>query len=80
MGIHRDLPPPDQRSSEGQVYRTVMQALVERGTQGIILGCTEISMRVRAQDASAPLFDTTAIHASAAAELALALKQQHGQR
>ena len=40
-----------------------------------VLGCTEISMLVGAQDASVPLFDTTAIHAGAAA---LALEQQHG--
>ena len=60
-----------------QAYRAVMQALVERGAQGIILGCTEISILVGAQDASVPLFDTTAIHAGAAT--ALALEQQHGQ-
>lgn len=55
-----------------RVYRDVMQRLVERGAQGIILGCTEISMLVGEEDASVPLFDTTAIHAAAAAELALA--------
>ena len=58
-----------------QAYRAVMQGLVERGAQGIILGCTEISMLVGAQDASVPLFDTTAIHAAAAAELALGQEQ-----
>ena len=52
-------------------YQDVMRRLVERGAQGIILGCTEISMLVGAQDASVPLFDTTAIHAAAAVELAL---------
>ena len=55
-----------------KAYLDVMQRLVERGAQGIILGCTEISMLVGEQDASVPLFDTTAIHAAAAAELALA--------
>ena len=52
-------------------YREVMRRLVERGAQGIVLGCTEISLLVAAQDASVPLFDTTAIHAAAAVELAL---------
>jgi aspartate racemase len=52
-------------------YQDVMRRLVERGAQGIILGCTEISMLVGAQDASVPLFDTTAIHAAAAVEVAL---------
>ena len=58
-----------------QACHAVMQALVERGAIGTVLGCTEISMLVGAQDASVPLFDTTAIHAGAAA---LALEQQHG--
>lgn len=52
-------------------YRDVMRRLVERGAQGIILGCTEISMLVGERDASVPLFDTTAIHAAAAAGSAL---------
>lgn len=54
-----------------EAYRGVMARLVERGAQGIILGCTEISMLVVARDATVPLFDTTAIHAGAAAETAL---------
>jgi aspartate racemase len=55
-----------------RAYREVMGRLVERGAQGIILACTEISMLVGERDASVPLFDTTAIHAAAAAEMALA--------
>ncbi|WP_272971768.1 aspartate/glutamate racemase family protein [Comamonas terrigena] len=54
-----------------QAYRDVMRRLVARGAQGIILGCTEISLLVGQQDASVPLFDTTAIHAAAAAEWGL---------
>ena len=54
-----------------RAYRDVMRRLVERGAQGIILGCTEISLLVGERDASVPLFDTTAIHAAAAAEWAL---------
>jgi aspartate racemase len=53
-------------------YRRIMAALVARGAQAIILGCTEISMLVGAQDAQVPLFDTTAIHARKAAEWMLA--------
>lgn len=54
-----------------QEYRRIMQELVEQGAQGIILGCTEISLLVSAADASVPLFDTTGLHASKAAEFAL---------
>ena len=54
-----------------QQYRRIMASLVEQGAQAIILGCTEITLLVGAQDASVPLFDTTALHANAAAEWAL---------
>lgn len=49
-------------------YRAAMAALVAQGAQAIILGCTEISLLVGQEDAAVPLFDTTAIHARAAAE------------
>jgi len=52
-------------------YRRVMESLAFQGAQAIILGCTEISLLVNQQDSGVPLFDTTAIHARAAAEEAL---------
>ena len=52
-------------------YRQVMAALVARGAKAIILGCTEIGLLVNQDDATVPLFDTTAIHAVKAAEWAL---------
>ena len=53
-------------------YRRIMESLVAQGAQAIILGCTEISLLVSQDDAGVPLFDTTAMHALAAAEEALA--------
>ena len=55
-----------------QHYRRIMAALVAQGAEAIILGCTEITLLVDASDASVPLFDTTALHALAGAEWALA--------
>lgn len=52
-------------------YRRIIQRLVARGAQGVVLGCTEISMLVRPGDSPVPVFDTTRIHASKAAEWAL---------
>lgn len=52
-------------------YRRIIGNLEQQGAQGIIFGCTEISLLVGAQDAAVPVFDTTAIHALAAAEYAL---------
>lgn len=53
------------------VYRTVMEDLVRRGAQALVLGCTEISLLVGREDASVPLFDTTLLHARAAAVASL---------
>ena len=52
-------------------YRRILADLVAKGAAGVILGCTEISLLVRPEDASVPLFDTTEIHAQAAALWAL---------
>ena len=52
-------------------YRAVMQRLVAQGAQALVLGCTEVSLLVGPDDAGVPLFDTTALHAVAAAETAL---------
>ncbi|CNI08419.1 putative aspartate/glutamate racemase [Yersinia aldovae] len=54
-------------------YRRIMGELVHQGVQGIIFGCTEITLLVNENDTSLPVFDTTAIHARAAAEYALKL-------
>jgi aspartate racemase len=49
----------------------IMTGLVGAGAEGIILGCTELELLVRAEDSSAPLFPTAKIHALAAVEYAL---------
>jgi aspartate racemase len=53
------------------VYLDVINDLVERGANGILLGCTEIGLLVGPRDAEVPLFDTTRLHAQRAVELAL---------
>lgn len=55
-----------------QQYLRIIDALAERGAEGIILGCTEIGMLIKQKDTHVPLFDTTAIHAQAAVEFAVA--------
>ena len=52
-------------------YRKILHRLAASGAEGIILGCTEISLLVGPEDSPVPLFDTTEIHARRAAELAL---------
>ena len=45
-----------------------MECLVRGGAEGIIWGCTEISLLFGDADGQMPLFDTTGIHAVAAVE------------
>jgi aspartate racemase len=52
-------------------YLAVIEALVAQGAEGVIAGCTEITMLVQQPDVPVPLFDTTELHALAAVEQAL---------
>jgi aspartate racemase len=51
--------------------RELIGELIARGAQGVILGCTEIAMLIEPRDSPVPIFDTTRLHAEAAAALAL---------
>ena len=52
-------------------YRQIVKDLEAAGAEGVILGCTEIGLLVHDEDADVPLFDTTRLHAEAAAAFAL---------
>lgn len=69
--IYEELCQGEFRAESRAQYREIMQRLVEAGAEGIILGCTEIALLVRPDDAPVPLFDTTALHARHAAEWAM---------
>ncbi len=53
-------------------FLSVVEALARQGAEGVILGCTEIGLLIQQEDTPVPLFDTTRLHALAAADLALA--------
>lgn len=57
-----------------KAYISIINELVAKGAEGIILGCTEIPMMISQEDVSVPVFDTTKIHAQAAVEFALSGK------
>ena len=59
------------RTSSKETYIAVIDQLVRKGAEGIILGCTEIGLLVDSEDSRVPLFDTAKIHAIAAVEYAL---------
>ena len=54
-----------------QTFVKAIEDLKAQGCEGVILGCTEIGLLVRPEDSCLPTFDTTVIHAQAAAKKAL---------
>ena len=48
-------------------YQRIIEGLRGKDAEGVILGCTEIGLLIRGEDSSLPIFDTTQIHARAAA-------------
>jgi aspartate racemase len=54
-----------------KAYLRIIDSLVERGAEGIILGCTEIPILIKQEDCPVPVFDTALIHAAAAVDFAL---------
>ena len=69
--IYEELVAGTIRPESREAYREVIARLVQRGAEGVILGCTEIMLLVDQSDSAIPLFDTTALHAAAAVELTL---------
>lgn len=55
-----------------EAYRRAIDSLQARGAEAVVLGCTEISLLVKATDSELPLLDSTALHAAAAVDFALA--------
>ncbi len=70
--IYEELVQGRAEPSSRQAYREVIARLVDRGAEAVILGCTEIMLLVGPGDSTVPLFDTTALHAEAAVDLAVA--------
>jgi aspartate racemase len=52
-------------------YQRIIETMKAQGAQGVILGCTEITLLIQAGDACLPVFDATRLHAHAAIENAL---------
>jgi aspartate racemase len=52
-------------------YLKIIEDLVAKGAEGVILGCTEIPILIQQTDCDIPLFDTGLLHAIAAVEFAL---------
>jgi len=49
----------------------IINQLIKKGAEGVILGCTEIPIIIKQEDCAVPVFDTTFLHAKAAVDFAL---------
>jgi len=52
-------------------YIAIINELITRGAQGVILGCTEIPLLIKPSDVSIPTFDTARLHSDAAVAFSL---------
>ena len=52
-------------------YLRIVSRLADIGSEGVILGCTEIGMLIGQDDTNTTLYDTTKIHAAKAVEWAI---------
>jgi aspartate racemase len=69
--IYDELCVGDIRDDSRQTYQAVIDRLVGRGAQGVILGCTEIELLISPADSPVPVFPTSLLHVEAAVDLAL---------
>jgi aspartate racemase len=69
--IYEELVAGKIEASSREAYRAVIERLVERGAEAVVLGCTEIGLLIGEADSAVPLFDTTRLHAEAAVDWAL---------
>lgn len=70
--IYQELCLGKVNDTSKQEYIRIINDLSNNGADAVILGCTEIGILVKQKDTDVKLYDTTAVHANKAVELALA--------
>jgi aspartate racemase len=76
--IYEELVVGVVREESRRRYRDVIERLVDRGAEGVVLGCTEIELLVGQDDSPVPVFPTTRLHAELAADHAMGLVEMPG--
>jgi aspartate racemase len=69
--IYEELCHGQVREESRREYQRTIDGFVSLDAQGVILGCTEITLLIEPQHSSLPVFDTTRLHAEGAVEWAL---------
>lgn len=69
--IYQELVSGILKDKSRKKFKEIIETLKEKGAEGIILGCTEIPLLIKAEDSSLPIFNTTELHAKKAVQFAL---------
>jgi aspartate racemase len=69
--IYDELCHGQVREESRREYQRVIDGFASQDAQGVILGCTEITLLIEPQHSSLPVFDTTRLHAEGAVDWAL---------
>jgi aspartate racemase len=70
--IFEELCHGEIREDSRRDVQLMIDELRHRGAEGVILGCTELTLLIQPEHSPLPLFDTTRIHCDAAVDLCLA--------
>ncbi|MFX0073526.1 MAG: aspartate/glutamate racemase family protein [Candidatus Hermodarchaeota archaeon] len=69
--IFKELCVGEIKDGSREKYKKYIEELVQKGAEGIVLGCTEIPLLIKQNDVSVPIFDTMTIHAEYAVNYAI---------
>jgi aspartate racemase len=70
--IFRELVLGVVRDESRRAYQAIIAEMLADGAEGVILGCTEVELLLQPTDIPIPSFPSTALHAAAAVDFALA--------
>ena len=70
--IYDELCRGEIRDSSRDAYERIVAEQVTAGADAVVFGCTEVGLLLSADTLDVPAFDTTALHAAAALDFALA--------
>jgi len=68
--IYNELCVGTVNSDSRELIKITMQSMIQFGAEGILLGCTELGMIIKPEDAPVKILDTTILHAETAVSLA----------
>lgn len=69
--IYKELVKGIIRKDSRRMLMEVIEDLISRGAQSVVLGCTEIPLLIRQEDCPVPVIDTTYVHALSSVDTSL---------